>query len=144
MNMDRRSWLDWVLKGVTGLYGLILAVPLVKFLQSGEGEAEEKVTQIKLDKNIVPEPGTSKIFKFGSKPGIIIRRPDGSVHALTATCQHLGCTVDYSKEEDKIACACHGGRYDASTGKNISGPPPAPLTQLKLEEKDDGFYVSKA
>ncbi len=144
MTMDRRSWLDWVLKGVTGLYGLVLTVPLVRFLQSGEGEAEEKVTQIKLEKNIVSEPGTSKIFKFGSKPGIIIRRPDGSVHALTATCMHLGCTVDYDKSEDKIACACHGGRYDASTGKNISGPPPAPLTQLKLEEKDDGFYVSKA
>lgn len=144
MMIDRRSWLDWVLKGVTGLYGLVLAFPLLKFLQSGEGEADEKVTQIKLEKNVVPEPGSAKIFKFGSKPGIIIRRPDGSVHALAATCMHLGCTVDYDKGEDKITCACHGGRYDASTGKNLSGPPPAPLPLLKLEEKDDGFYVSKS
>jgi len=139
--MDRRMWLDWAIKGITALYGLVLAYPLLRFLQSGEGEAEEKVTQIKLEKNIISGPGTSKIFKFGSKPAILIRRPDGSVHAILATCTHLGCTVDYDKKEDKIACACHGGRYDASTGANISGPPPAPLKPLKLEERDDGFYV---
>ena len=135
--MDRRKWIDWAIKGITGLYGMAIAYPLVRFLHSGEGEAEEKVTQIKLEKNVVPEPGTSKIFKFGSKPAIIIKRPDGAVHALLATCSHLGCTVDYDKKEDKIACACH----DASTGANISGPPPAPLKPLKLEEKDDGYYV---
>ena len=51
------------------------------------------------------------------------------VIVLSATCSHLGCLVNYNKERAEFICPCHGGRYDLS-GRNIAGPPPAPLTSI--------------
>ena len=53
---------------------------------------------------------------------------DGSqtVRALSATCTHLGCQVQWDGEAGRFNCPCHGGTYD-STGRVLSGPPPRPL-----------------
>ena len=59
-------------------------------------------------------------------------------------CTHLGCTVQYREDKDAIWCACHGGQYDAHTGKNVAGPPPKPLTPLKVEVSGDKIIVSLA
>jgi Rieske Fe-S protein len=41
-----------------------------------------------------------------------------------------------------IWCACHNGKYDLN-GKNISGPPPRPLTEYNVIEKGKEVYISK-
>ena len=33
------------------------------------------------------------VLKFGSKPAILVRTPDGQFRAFTAMCTHLDCTV---------------------------------------------------
>jgi len=38
------------------------------------------------------KPNTGKIFRFGSRPGLLILNNDGTYRALSATCTHLGCT----------------------------------------------------
>ena len=45
-------------------------------------------------------------------------------------------------EEKLIWCACHNGRYDL-TGKNISGPPPRPLEEFKVNVRGDEIVVSR-
>lgn len=60
---------------------------------------------------------------------------DRTVHALSATCTHLGCQVRWEAEEKKFRCPCHGGVYDAS-GKVLEGPPPRPLDGI--EARIDG------
>jgi Rieske Fe-S protein len=82
------------------------------------------------------------MFKIGSKPGILIRTADGEFKAFGATCTHLDCTVQYKTDEKLIWCACHNGKYDIN-GKNISGPPPAPLTPLNIVIQKDEVFVSK-
>jgi Rieske Fe-S protein len=37
-------------------------------------------------------------------------------------------------------CPCHGGRYDLS-GRNISGPPPAPLTRFPVTIQDGTAFI---
>lgn len=48
------------------------------------------------------------------------------IRALSATCTHLGCRVEWNSGADRFECPCHKGAYDRD-GRVISGPPPAPL-----------------
>ena len=69
---------------------------------------------------------------------------DGRWIALTAVCTHLGCTVQYEPQADRIHCACHGGVYNAYTGANVSGPPPKPLKLFKVAVNEAGVEISRA
>ena len=84
------------------------------------------------------------MFKFGSRPAMLIHHKDDTWVALDAVCTHLGCTVQYQPQRDVIHCNCHGGEYDARTGKNISGPPPRPLRPYVVKVVDNGVLVSRA
>ena len=85
---------------------------------------------------------SGKIFRFGSKAGLLIKTPDGQIRAFNATCTHLQCTVQYSAELKQIWCACHNGHYDLN-GINVSGPPPRPLEPYKVILKGNDIIVTK-
>ena len=85
---------------------------------------------------------SAKIFKFGSKPGLLVQTPEGEYRAFSAICTHLDCTVQYRQDEKLIWCACHNGRYDL-TGKNVSGPPPRPLEEFKVNVRGGEIIVSR-
>jgi cytochrome b6-f complex iron-sulfur subunit len=88
------------------------------------------------------KPNTGKIFRFGSRPALLVLSQDGTYHALSATCTHLGCTVQYRADLHEVWCACHNGLY-ALNGRNISGPPPRPLESYEVILKGDEIYVRK-
>ena len=71
------------------------------------------------------------VFKFGTKPGLLIRTADGELQAYNAVCTHLQCTVQYKADTAQIWCACHNGLYDLQ-GNVVSGPPPRPLERLTV------------
>ncbi len=54
---------------------------------------------------------------------------DKSVHALSATCTHLGCQVRWDAGSTKFRCPCHGGVFDVQ-GAVVEGPPPRPLDRV--------------
>lgn len=87
-------------------------------------------------------PNTGKIFRFGSRPGLLVLGTDGQYHALSAICTHLGCTVQYRGDLHEIWCACHNGMYDLA-GRNISGPPPRPLEQYDVHVRGEEIIVSR-
>ena len=89
------------------------------------------------------KPGTGKIFRFGSRPALLVLSPDGQYHALSAVCTHLGCTVQYRNDLHDVWCACHNGLYDLN-GRNISGPPPRPLETYEVIVKGDEIYARRA
>ncbi len=88
------------------------------------------------------QPNSAKIFRFGSRPGLLIRTSEGDFRALSATCTHLGCTVQYEPKQRRIWCACHGGVFDLS-GRNISGPPPRPLEAFEVHQQGDDLVVNR-
>jgi len=88
------------------------------------------------------KPNTAKIFRFGSKPGLLIRLASGEYRAMSATCTHLSCTVQYRGELQQVWCACNNGMYDLS-GRNISGPPPRPLELYEVHVKAEEIYVNR-
>jgi len=88
----------------------------------------------------VARPGMGKNGSYGGRGLVIFRAKDGSLRAFDSKCTHAGCNVTF--KGDVIVCHCHGGRYDL-TGKNIAGPPPRPLTPLKVIAQDGQLYVSR-
>lgn len=68
-----------------------------------------------------------------------LRQGNNEVEAIWASCTHLGCEVNYVRDQKQWACPCHGSRY-SSEGQPIKGPAVKPLPRAKLREKD-GFYL---
>jgi len=83
-----------------------------------------------------------KIFPLGAEPGILLETEGGQYRAFSASCTHLGCTVQFDKPSKRIWCACHNGFYDLE-GRNVQGPPPRPLTGYKVQVVDDDIFVSR-
>ena len=52
--------------------------------------------------------------------------------------------MQFSSEKKHIFCACHGGQFDAASGKNLAGPPPKPLAALKAEVVSGELIISRA
>jgi cytochrome b6-f complex iron-sulfur subunit len=88
------------------------------------------------------KPNSSKIFRFGSRPGLLLLTAAGEYRALSAVCTHLGCTVQYKNDTHQIWCACHNGLYDLN-GRNISGPPPRPLEEFEVHIRGAEIVVSR-
>ena len=86
----------------------------------------------------VSRPGTGKNGAYGPRGLLVLRDPDGTLRAFDSKCTHAGCNVAF--QGDKIYCHCHGGTYDLH-GRNISGPPPRPLTELGVVEDAGSLYV---
>ena len=123
-NGSRRTFLKAFLGG--GIFASLASFlyPVLRYLvppaetNMGADSVVAAATELK--------PNSAKIFKFGSKPALLIHTADGEYRAMSATCTHLSCTVQYRKDVQQIWCACHNGMYDLN-GRNVSGPPPRPL-----------------
>jgi Rieske Fe-S protein len=87
-------------------------------------------------------PNSAKIFRFGRRPGLLIRLADGGYRAFSAICTHLDCTVQYRGREHDIWCACHNGVYDLQ-GRNVSGPPPRPLEAYDVHVRGEEVIVAR-
>jgi cytochrome b6-f complex iron-sulfur subunit len=141
----RRAFL--VAAGVAGLaYTAALAYPIYRYLASPEEMATEAtaVTEVTLKDAQKLPAGSVLMFKFGTAPALLIHHADDRWIAMTAVCTHLGCTVQYEAQADRIHCACHGGVYTAYTGANVSGPPPKPLKLFKAAVSEAGVVVSRS
>jgi len=140
--MKRRSFLDWFLGGSLGATMASVIYPVVQFLIP-PAVTESQQNNVIAAKAAEMKPNTAKIFKFGSRPGILIRTQEGELRAFSATCTHLECTVQYRDDLQRIWCACHGGQFDMN-GINVAGPPPRPLEQYTVNVSGDDVFVSKA
>ena len=149
MNGDQLSQPEPIRRRVIGIFlggGLLASFasfiyPVLRYLVppavadlGGDEVVAAKLTELK--------PNSGKIFRFGSRPGLLIMNSDGTYRALSATCTHLGCTVQYRSDLREIWCACHNGIYDLN-GRNVSGPPPRPLDVFDVHLRGDEVVVSR-
>jgi len=146
METGRREFITKALYGLLALLGLGFLVPGLKLLFPIETRAKELVYFTLMDDDEVPRAGVKKAEVIFTAQGnerktrvFVVASPEGPV-VFSATCSHLGCLVNYHKEKSEFVCPCHGGRYDLS-GKNIAGPPPAPLTRLPIKVQDGKLFV---
>jgi len=140
-DVSRRRLLDALLSG--GILAFLGSVvyPVVRYLTPPK---VHEVVATSVVAATVPElkPNSGKIFRFGSRPGILIRLPSGEFRAFSAVCTHLQCTVQYRSDMERIWCPCHNGQYDLA-GKNVAGPPPSPLEAYDVMLKGQDVVVSR-
>jgi Rieske Fe-S protein len=144
-DLERTSWngrrrlLDAFLSG--GLVAFLGAVfyPVVRYLTPPTA-LEAAASSVTAARTGEVKPNSGKVFRFGSKPGLLVRLPSGEWRAFSAVCTHLQCTVQYRADLERIWCPCHNGHFDV-TGKNVSGPPPKPLEAYEVIVKGDEVVV---
>jgi len=79
---------------------------------------------------------------LANRPGLLIHTSSGEYRAMSATCTHLSCTVQYRDDLQQVWCACHNGKYDLN-GRNVSGPPPRPLEAFEVQVQGDEIFVRR-
>jgi nitrite reductase/ring-hydroxylating ferredoxin subunit len=52
----------------------------------------------------------------------------GTIFAIDDTCTHRGCSLgDGNLDRSTVQCACHGSRFDVTSGAVVRGPAVDPL-----------------
>lgn len=87
-------------------------------------------------------PGTSRLFTYRDAQDrcILVRTPGGDLRAYRQTCTHLGCAVRWDGR--RLECPCHHGYFEIDRGFPVQGPPTRPLSALRVEEREDGIWVT--
>lgn len=141
MQSGRRAFVKKSLYGMLALLGLGFLVPAARLFSPVTSHEKVLAFFPLISEDDVPRAGVKKaefLFTVAGRERktrvYIVSSPEG-VAVFSATCSHLGCLVNYNKEKQEFVCPCHGGRYDLA-GKNIAGPPPAPLTRFPVKMQD--------
>ncbi|MFZ0060974.1 MAG: Rieske (2Fe-2S) protein [Pyrinomonadaceae bacterium] len=141
-NFTRRSFLDYLLG--TSAFATLAAIlyPIIRFMAPPQVVEAMQSSVVAAKLSELP-PNSGKIFKFGSKPGLIVRTASGELKAFSAVCTHLDCIVQYRPDTKQIWCACHNGQYNLN-GENIGGPPPRPLEAYPVNKRGDDIVVNRS
>jgi len=91
-----------------------------------DGQGGSPIVKIPLSE--VPV-GESKKIRYKGNTYIVVRT-DSRVVALSASCTHLGCLINWDGDAKEIICPCHAARFDLN-GNVLGGPAPEPLAQIK-------------
>ena len=139
--VTRKRFINWLLGTSLGATAAAALYPVFRFVIPPD-VAEAPVNRVLAGKLSELAPNTGKVFRFGAKPGLVVRTATGEVRAFSAQCTHLNCTVQYRPDFQHIWCACHNGLYDLN-GRVLSGPPPRPLEQFEVRVRGDEVVVSR-
>ena len=133
---DRRTFLDALL--TTGFVSTAVAIayPVAEYLVPPAG-GEPATQTASAGPAAALKPNSAAIFKFGNRPGIVVRTSDGEIRAFSAVCSHLDCTVQFKSDTSQLWCACHNGTYDLA-GNVVSGPPPRGLEKFVVNLRGEG------
>ncbi len=134
-DVTRREFVRYLVLASGAFAGANVAIAAITSLRSvNEGEPRRIVEAASV------APGSAHLFRYPSAddPAILVRLPDGGLHAFSQKCTHLGCVVYYQNHERELVCPCHDGVFDAATGAVRAGPPERPLGRIDVEERD-GF-----
>ena len=116
--------------------------PILRYLVPPiSSEPSQSEVELDVKASEIP-PNSARIVPFAGKAVLLLKSASGELRALTATCTHLNCTVQYRPDRADIWCACHNGVYDAN-GLNVSGPPPRPLTKLEVNVRGEKIVIRR-
>jgi Rieske Fe-S protein len=148
----RRSFLTAVLGAGAGIFTVLCALPLVRYIAYplfAAGPAANWIDLGALNDFTSKEPIRKLVNiehldgwqKTVSQEAVYVTRDSsGSICALSAVCPHLGCSIAWQPAITTFVCPCHGGRF-APDGSRLSGPPPRNMTALPVNIADGRLAI---
>ena len=79
------------------------------------------------------QAGEGAIMNVGLRKIAVYKNEAGDIQAYTAVCPHLGCIVQWNKDEKSFDCPCHGSRFTCN-GVVINGPAKTNLDKIELKD----------
>jgi Rieske Fe-S protein len=76
--------------------------------------------------------GGGEVVEWKGEKAAIYKDEQGTVHAVSPVCTHMGCIVHWNNAEKSWDCPCHGSRFNFD-GKVIQGPANEDLAPIRLE-----------
>jgi Rieske Fe-S protein len=148
----RRALVLFVNAAITLIGGALTALLGAFALRPQRAQARERWVRASAMSDLHPNVPLPRVLSVSRVDGwyreraretvFLVWDGDNTVHALSATCTHLGCQVGWDAQAKKFKCPCHGGVYDL-TGKVLEGPPPRPLDAIeaRLDTAADSVLV---
>jgi glycine/D-amino acid oxidase-like deaminating enzyme/nitrite reductase/ring-hydroxylating ferredoxin subunit len=75
--------------------------------------------------------GDARVLRRGLGKTGVFRADDGTLHAVSLRCTHLGCLLRFNGAERTWDCPCHGSRFDID-GAVLEGPATSPLEHRSI------------
>ncbi|MCI0458888.1 MAG: Rieske 2Fe-2S domain-containing protein [Gemmataceae bacterium] len=156
--MERRTFLRWAVHGLGAVFAAVVGVPAAVYLidprnrpasERGYRRLDVRYSDLTLNqprevaiREDVRDAWTLQPDEVVGRIWLVRRENDAQgdphVDAFSATCPHLGCSINYTGS-DEFLCPCHGGRFTL-TGTRV--PPldsnPAPRNMDNLEDPPPG------
>ncbi len=138
--VERRTAMRWLIRGFLSLWGLGAAALGISFLKAPETERRPSEGLVRCGPFSSLAVGEARFVRHGSEPLFVVRASDTEVVALSATCTHLRCVLQWSNPTGTFLCPCHAGAFDRG-GNVLSGPPKRPLARYPAEVRADEIIV---
>ncbi|WP_028579792.1 ubiquinol-cytochrome c reductase iron-sulfur subunit [Desulfogranum japonicum] len=87
----------------------------------------------------VTVPGPLPLSGYRQEKDFILFANQKGTHAVSRTCTHLGCRVNYLEDKEYIECPCHQSRFSQS-GERLAGPAERnlPIYKVEVQNNDNG------
>jgi cytochrome b6-f complex iron-sulfur subunit len=87
------------------------------------------------------KPGGAMLVDALGDTIMVIRVSSTEVVALSATCTHRGCSMDFDSTQSLITCPCHGSEF-SETGAVVRGPATIPLKVYTATVSNETITIS--
>lgn len=138
--MHRRRALIVFVNSIVALIGGGVSAILGAFALRPSGRSDTRWVRAGALTDLTPNVPVPRVLAFSRQDGwyreraretvFLVWDGDKALHALSATCTHLGCQVRWDAQATRFRCPCHGGVFDAH-GNVVEGPPPRPLDRVE-------------
>ena len=71
---------------------------------------------------------------------LVFRDANGALAAVSMTCTHRGCDVEWAPAAARVVCPCHGSEF-SSAGAVLEGPATRPLAAFPVRIEGDALVV---
>jgi Rieske Fe-S protein len=158
-DQSRRRFLKLATVAMGGMIGLVASIPLVRYLLfpvrrrivdspdapidvMGANELVAGGAPVKVALRV---SGVRNAWNVSDGVAVgsawVMKDGAGKVTALSATCPHLGCAIDFNTSADEFRCPCHKSAFDKG-GEKRSGPAKRGLDPLPVQVTDGRVRVT--
>ncbi len=124
INSERRkvllTWAKWAL----ALGSTIFLYPLLRFASF----------QVPRKPRLMEVPAPLPLSGVHSGQDFFLFVQDSDAWAVSRTCTHLGCRINYLEDRELIECPCHQSQF-SKVGQRLSGPAEKDLPRFPVQVK---------